>query len=196
MKRSTAAIHGWLLLLPAMAILALFTHWPAFATLVDSFFSTPKGGREAVWVGVENYQVMAEDPVFWKAVRNNLLFAANLVSAMEVLVMGAKAGLDPEKILEVVNVSSGRSFVTTDRIPQTVLPRNFPERFATELLFKDVKLGIDEAERLDSPLYMAQTVRAMLAFAVSQGDGPIDCANLIKHFEGWAGTEFGARRDN
>ena len=127
---------------------------------------------------------------------NNLLFAANLVSAMEVLVMGAKAGLDPEKILEVVNVSSGRSFVTTDRIPQTVLPRNFPERFATELLFKDVKLGIDEAERLDSPLYMAQTVRAMLAFAVSQGDGPIDCANLIKHFEGWAGTEFGARRDN
>ena len=35
-------IHGWLLLLPAMALLALFTHWPAVATFIDSFYSTPR----------------------------------------------------------------------------------------------------------------------------------------------------------
>jgi 3-hydroxyisobutyrate dehydrogenase len=147
-----------------------------------------KIGRNIFYVGVE--------PGLGQSMKvvNNLLFAANLVSAMEVLVMGAKAGLDPQTILDVVNVSSGRSFVTTDRIPQTVLPRTFPERFATELLFKDVKLGIDEAERLGSPLYVTQTVRALLAFAVSQGDGGVDCANLIKHFEGWAGVKFGEQQ--
>jgi hypothetical protein len=32
----TATIHGWLLLLPAMALLALFTHWPAVASLVGN----------------------------------------------------------------------------------------------------------------------------------------------------------------
>ena len=41
----TATIHGWLLLLPAMALLALFTHWPALATFIDSFYSTPRPRR-------------------------------------------------------------------------------------------------------------------------------------------------------
>ena len=40
--RRTATIHGWLLLLPAMALLALFTHWPAVATLIDSLYSTAR----------------------------------------------------------------------------------------------------------------------------------------------------------
>ncbi len=47
-------------------------HWPTLATVIDSFHSTPKGARAAVWVGLENYRVMVDDPVFWKAVRNNL----------------------------------------------------------------------------------------------------------------------------
>ena len=35
-----------------------------------------KGARASVWVGLENYQTMVDDPVFWMAVRNNLWFAA------------------------------------------------------------------------------------------------------------------------
>ncbi len=58
-----------------MVLLVSFTHWPTLATFIDSFFSTPKGSRPAVWVGIENYQAMADDPVFWKAVKNNLWFA-------------------------------------------------------------------------------------------------------------------------
>ena len=45
MHRLTATIHGWLLLLPAMALLVLFTHWPAAATFIDSFYSTPRPRR-------------------------------------------------------------------------------------------------------------------------------------------------------
>ena len=65
----------WLLLLPAFVLLLAFTHVPAVATLYDSFHSTAKAGRAAVWVGLENYQVMTSDPVFWQALRNNLWFA-------------------------------------------------------------------------------------------------------------------------
>ena len=64
------------LLLPAMVLLVAFTHYPAVQTLIDSFYSTPKGARASVWVGLENYQTMVDDPVFWMAVRNNLWFAA------------------------------------------------------------------------------------------------------------------------
>ena len=41
----------WLLLLPAMALLFLFTHYPAAANLWHSFYSTPRGNRAAVFAG-------------------------------------------------------------------------------------------------------------------------------------------------
>ena len=79
MTSRTAAIHGWLLLLPAMALLALFTHWPAVATIIHSFYSTPKGKRPSRFVGLENYEQMVADPVFWKSVVNNIWFALGTI---------------------------------------------------------------------------------------------------------------------
>ncbi|POR52650.1 carbohydrate ABC transporter permease [Bosea psychrotolerans] len=78
-NRATATIHGWLLLLPAMACLALFTHWPALASFVDSFMSTPRARRPARFVGLDNYQQMLADPIFWKAMANNLWFATGTI---------------------------------------------------------------------------------------------------------------------
>jgi len=78
-NRATATIHGWLLLLPAMACLALFTHWPAVASFIDSFMSTPRARRPARFVGLDNYEQMLADPIFWKAMANNLWFAAGTI---------------------------------------------------------------------------------------------------------------------
>jgi sn-glycerol 3-phosphate transport system permease protein len=79
MTASRAWLHGWLLLLPAAVLLAAFTHVPAVATFVDSFFSTPKGARPAVFVGLDQYQQMLDDPIFWQALRNNLWFALGTI---------------------------------------------------------------------------------------------------------------------
>ena len=78
-SRLTATIHGWLLLLPAMALLALFTHWPAVATFIDSFYSTPRPRRPARFIGLDNYATIAADPVFWRSLWNNLIFAAGTI---------------------------------------------------------------------------------------------------------------------
>ncbi|MGN6096621.1 MAG: carbohydrate ABC transporter permease [Bosea sp. (in: a-proteobacteria)] len=78
-NRATATIHGWLLLLPAMACLALFTHWPAIASFIESFYSTPKARRPARFIGLDNYQQMLADPIFWKALSNNLWFALGTI---------------------------------------------------------------------------------------------------------------------
>ena len=72
-------VHGWLLLLPAAVLLVTFTHYPVVATLYHSFFSNPKPGRAAVWVGLDNYRAMVEDPVFWQALGNNLWFALGTI---------------------------------------------------------------------------------------------------------------------
>jgi sn-glycerol 3-phosphate transport system permease protein len=79
MTRFTATVHGWLLLAPAMALLALFTHWPAVATLIDSFYATARPRRPAAFTGVDNYRQMIDDPIFWQAVVNNLWFAIGTI---------------------------------------------------------------------------------------------------------------------
>ena len=108
------AVHAWLLLLPAAALLAAFTHWPALATLVDSLLSSPKPHRPQQWVGLENYQVMVEDPVFWKAVRNNLWFAAATIPA--------SIGLALLMALWVNERIAGRAFLRMAYFTPTVLP--------------------------------------------------------------------------
>src|ERR1700748_1295859 len=68
-------VQGWLLALPAIVLLAAFTHVPAVSTVIDSFFSTPHGRRAAVFIGLDQYRTMLADPIFWLAFRNNLLYA-------------------------------------------------------------------------------------------------------------------------
>ncbi|MEJ8858246.1 sugar ABC transporter permease [Variovorax robiniae] len=111
---SRQAVHAWLMLLPALVLLVAFTHWPAVSTLVDSFFSTPKGARPSVWAGLENYEVMAGDPVFWKAVRNNLAFAAATIPF--------SIGLALAMALWVNERIAGRAFLRMAYFTPTVLP--------------------------------------------------------------------------
>jgi sn-glycerol 3-phosphate transport system permease protein len=108
------ALRISLLLLPACALLAAFTHAPALLTLWDSFHSTPKGKRPSVWVGLENYQVMAADPVFWKAAVNNLWFALATIPL--------SIGLALAMALWVNERIAGRAFLRMAYFTPTVLP--------------------------------------------------------------------------
>lgn len=128
---------------------------------------------------------------------NNLMTAISAVASFEVIVMAEKAGVPGSMFIDIVNASSGRNFITEERIPQCVLNRTFPMRFATELLAKDVNLAVHEAEMQGSPLWMGHAARNFLSFAMSQGDGPRDYAELIRHFEGWSNVQVGGvRADN
>src|SRR6266699_1867445 len=79
MTRTSQWVHGWLLLLPAAALLALFTHYPAVATLWQSFHSTPRAGRGSVFVGADNYLQLLDDPIFRQALSNNLWYAGGTI---------------------------------------------------------------------------------------------------------------------
>lgn len=113
-RGSHTAVQAWLLLLPASLILLTFTHWPVIGTLWHSFQSTPKGGRPPVWVGMENYQVMLDDPVFWKALVNNLWFAGATIPL--------SIGLALAMALWVNERIAGRTFLRMAYFTPTVLP--------------------------------------------------------------------------
>ncbi|NJB67141.1 sn-glycerol 3-phosphate transport system permease protein [Desulfobaculum xiamenense] len=72
-------VYGCLLLLPAACLLVLFTHYPVLETLKSSFFTTPRGLREAAFVGLENYSMLLEDDVFWQVLCNNAIFSLGTI---------------------------------------------------------------------------------------------------------------------
>ncbi len=109
-----AQVTGWLLLLPALVLLVLFTHWPAVATAWHSLFSTPKGSRPAAFVGLENYQYMLEDEVFWQALWNNLWFALGTIPASIAIAIAMA--------LWVNGKIAGRGFLRMAYFTPTVLP--------------------------------------------------------------------------
>jgi len=123
---------------------------------------------------------------------NNMLCAANAVTTFEALVTGVKGGLDAQTMLDVINVSSGRSFVSTDKVPQCVMPRSFPPRFATELLLKDMNLGVQEALANDAPLWMMTAALQFISTAITETGPSADYATLIRYFESRAGVEVSA----
>jgi sn-glycerol 3-phosphate transport system permease protein len=114
MNRSTQWVHAWLLLLPAAVLLALFTHYPTVANLWHSFFSTPKGARPAVFVGLDNYRNLVEDPIFWTALGNNLWYALGTIPTSIALALAMAVWVNDRL--------PGRGFLRLAFFTPTVLP--------------------------------------------------------------------------
>ena len=120
---------------------------------------------------------------------NNLLSATALAITSEALVMGAKAGLDPKVMVDVINAGSGRNSATQDKFPRCVLPRKFDFGFPMELLYKDVKLCLDEGEALGVPMLVGNAVRELLGVAKSMQGPRADITTIVRCVEEWAGVE-------
>jgi 3-hydroxyisobutyrate dehydrogenase-like beta-hydroxyacid dehydrogenase len=120
---------------------------------------------------------------------NNLLSATALAITSEALVMGVKAGLDPRVMLDVINAGSGRNSATQDKFPRTVLPRTFDFGFPNALLYKDVKLCLDEGEALGVPMLVGNAVAQLLAVAKARQGANADISTIVRCVEEWAGVE-------
>jgi 3-hydroxyisobutyrate dehydrogenase-like beta-hydroxyacid dehydrogenase len=120
---------------------------------------------------------------------NNFLSATAMAATSEAIVMGVKAGLDPRTMAEVINAGSGMSTATRDKFPQAVIPRKFGAGFATGLMYKDVKLCMDEGEALGVHMLVGNAVK-QLWFHAHQSLGPeSDFTEVVKIPERWAGVE-------
>jgi 3-hydroxyisobutyrate dehydrogenase-like beta-hydroxyacid dehydrogenase len=102
---------------------------------------------------------------------NNLASATTLAASAEIVLLGVRAGLEPEKLVEVINASSGRSYSTEVKFPRYVLNRAFGDGFAIRLMSKDVKIALDTAAELRGPMLIGSAVGRVWEEAVSQGYG-------------------------
>jgi 3-hydroxyisobutyrate dehydrogenase len=85
---------------------------------------------------------------------NNFVAAAGFAACAEALLAGQRFGLDPARMVEILNVSTGRSFHTDLVLREHVVEGKFATGFQLGLLAKDVRIAADLAQalRLDAPL--------------------------------------------
>ena len=80
---------------------------------------------------------------------NNYLSAIGLTAANEALIIGAKFGLDPSVMTDIINQSTGRNSNTERKLHQCVLSRTFDAGFSAALMAKDVRTAAGLADDQD-----------------------------------------------
>ncbi|MGE4363281.1 MAG: NAD(P)-dependent oxidoreductase [Mycolicibacterium sp.] len=122
---------------------------------------------------------------------NNLMAATALAATAEVMVMGVKAGLDPQVVIDVLNAGSGGTHASRDKFPRAVLPRTFDYGFATGLMTKDVLLYLDEARALGTPVALAESVMRLWEQTQDEEGPSSDFTSVVKPLERIAGVTIG-----
>jgi 3-hydroxyisobutyrate dehydrogenase-like beta-hydroxyacid dehydrogenase len=124
-------------------------------------------------------------------VANNLISAAGMVAAFEATALAVKAGVDARTFIDTVNASTGRNSATMDKFPASVLTRSFDYGGKLSTMYKDVELCLDEAKRLQVPMWVGSNVVQMWFHAMTQGRGDDDYTTLVQMIEEWADVTVG-----
>jgi 3-hydroxyisobutyrate dehydrogenase len=121
---------------------------------------------------------------------NNALLAVNILALGEGLAALVKAGVPARAALDVINVSSGRSFVSESLVPDRVLTGAWPRTFRLALLQKDVGIAREllrdtgvEGPVVDLAGELFERARAALGESA-------DHLEAIRLIEGQAGVEI------
>lgn len=156
------------------------------------------GGPEASYAAIlpllermGNPFYMGETPGAGQVMKlvNNLLGAVAIGVTAEGMAMGIKAGLDPARMIEVLNSGTGINSATRDKWPRSVLPRRFDFGFAAALSLKDTNLLLDEAAAMDVPLQLGEVVRGYLQRTLADYGADADFTAIAKVVEADAGLD-------
>jgi 3-hydroxyisobutyrate dehydrogenase len=112
---------------------------------------------------------------------NNLLAAVNLVGAAEAIALAERVGLDAARTLDVIERSSGQSWIGSDRMRRAIAGDLAP-RAHTSLLAKDSALAIAMAGATGAAPRLGDAAAAMFAAAVAAGHGGDDDTSLLAFF--------------
>ena len=118
---------------------------------------------------------------------NNMLVQVNTVAVAEALVMGVKAGLDPQAIYDVIRVSTGTSFAFETRVPR-ILRRDFAPGGTVDISFKDQELETQFAKQLGVPVLLANVTQQVYQMARAAGFNKEDGSAVVKVLERLAGV--------
>lgn len=117
---------------------------------------------------------------------NNMLMQVNRVLIAEALALGAKAGLDPNQMVETISKTTGNSVAFQYSAPR-ILARDF-DGIRMEITYKDVELQVALAKSLGMPMFMASMALRGYEMGKAMGLGGKDAASIVTLYEQWTGV--------
>jgi 3-hydroxyisobutyrate dehydrogenase len=124
----------------------------------------------------------------------NMLMGIEMQALAEAITLGQRAGLPRQAVIQAVAASGFSSPVM--RFKAGVMGRRAfsPADFRLALMHKDLALARSEAQRLGVPLPSADAAFEVLAGALGDGMGELDCAAVLQFLEQGGGGSAGAMR--
>jgi len=156
------------------------------------------GGPEALWPEVEPLLrhigkpfYLGETPGAGQVAKlaNNLLSLAAIATTAEAMTLAIKGGLDPSRMIEVLNAGTGANSATRDKWPRAVLPRTFDFGFSAQLSLKDTRLALAEAQAMGVPLPTGERLAALLDRTLATYGEDADFTAMAKIVEADAGLD-------
>ncbi len=120
---------------------------------------------------------------------NNMLYKVSSIAAIEAVVLGVKAGLDPKMMLDVIGRSTGNSPAFQYRT-QRMIDRNF-EGVRLDISYKDMVLETSLGRSLKVPLLLPNVCLQIFEMGRAAGFGSNDATALVKIYEQITGVTVG-----
>ena len=124
---------------------------------------------------------------------NQILTGTTHVLVAEAMVLGTKLGIDPQRLFEVLKVSSGQSNSLERAVPNYILPRKFDAAYSVEGIIKDLESAIQAAKASGVRLMLPTVAQQMYQEARGLGHGQKDVSAVVLPMEAIAGVEVKPR---
>ena len=109
----------------------------------------------------------------------NLLVGLHTAAAAEALVLGAKGGLDPARLLPILRESAAASRMLDVRGPMMVDER-FPPQMKLDLFMKDLHLIQEAARAVGTPIPLTDVSERLYSQALAAGHGGEDLSVVVR----------------
>jgi 3-hydroxyisobutyrate dehydrogenase len=114
---------------------------------------------------------------------NNYVSAAGLLAAVEAVGIGARFGLDPATMVDILNASTGRNNSTEVKLKQFVLSRSFASGFGLGLMAKDLRTALETAQATKTPAPLGEACVALWNAAEQKLGGGADHTEIARFVE-------------
>ena len=114
---------------------------------------------------------------------NQLFCGVHLAVLGEALALGKRAGLDPQRLLQVYGSSAAASWMMNDRGPRA-LQDSPPSNSTIDIFVKDLALVLDAGRDLKFPLPLAAAAHQMFLAGSAEGKGAVDDSHLWEAYPG------------
>jgi 3-hydroxyisobutyrate dehydrogenase len=123
---------------------------------------------------------------------NNLITAITFMATTEGLAIGKQFGLSPDVMIDILNVSTGMSWISQTQFKQRIFNRKFDDPFRLELMVKDIGIAMELATRKGLAVPLSALGEDLWKAAERHAEKGCSLSEMVRWVEHMTKTEIAA----